>query len=141
MLDAEKAAERAEGRARAPSAAALGPADDDGENALTARIRSALRAALTIKIGSALLVDGDGQAARDWLADLAADIAALRRRAARSSSSPRARSRSAAGCSGSTAVALTLEQSQAAASAGQIALSQAWAECARASTASSPGRS
>jgi glutamate 5-kinase len=83
---------------------------------------------LTIKIGSALLVDKTGKLRAAWLADLAADIAALK----------------AGGCevvivsSGAialgrgllelSAVALTLEQSQAAASAGQIALSQAWAE-------------
>ncbi len=83
---------------------------------------------LTIKIGSALLVDGKtGKLRAEWLASLAADLAALK----------------ASGCSlvivSSGAIALgrrllnldarslPLEQSQAAASAGQIALSQAWA--------------
>jgi len=85
---------------------------------------------LTVKIGSALLVDGrSGRLRSDWLASLAADIAALK----------------ATGCSlvvvssgavalgrrllGLDARSLPLEQSQAAASAGQIALSQAWAAC------------
>lgn len=84
---------------------------------------------LTIKIGSALLVDGKtGKLRSEWLRSLAADLAALK----------------AEGCSlvivSSGAIALgrrllkldginlPLEQSQAAASAGQIALSQAWAE-------------
>ena len=83
---------------------------------------------LTIKIGSALLVDGNtGKLRADWLRSLAADLAALK----------------AGGCSlvivSSGAIALgrrllkldaktlPLDQSQAAASAGQIALSQAWA--------------
>ena len=83
---------------------------------------------LTVKIGSALLVDGTtGKLRADWLGSLAADLAALK----------------AAGCSlvivSSGAIALgrrllkldaktlPLDQSQAAASAGQIALSQAWA--------------
>ncbi|WP_421762101.1 glutamate 5-kinase [Devosia sp.] len=84
---------------------------------------------LTIKIGSALLVDGKtGKLRAEWLRSLAADLAALK----------------AQGCSlvivSSGAIALgrrllnldartlPLDQSQAAASAGQIALSQAWAE-------------
>lgn len=84
---------------------------------------------LTIKIGSALLVDGQtGRLRSDWLRSVAADIARLHR----------------AGCSvvivssgaislgrrllGLDALTLPLDQSQAAASAGQIALSQAWAE-------------
>ncbi|WP_395818221.1 glutamate 5-kinase [Devosia sp.] len=84
---------------------------------------------LTIKIGSALLVDGKtGKLRTDWLRSIAADIADLR----------------AAGCSvvivssgaislgrrllGLSAPSLPLDQSQAAASAGQIALSQAWAD-------------
>jgi glutamate 5-kinase len=83
---------------------------------------------LTIKIGSALLVDGKtGKLRSDWLASLAADLAALK-----------AEGRSLVIVS-SGAIALgrrllkldaknlPLEQSQAAASAGQIALSQAWA--------------
>lgn len=83
---------------------------------------------LVVKIGSALLVDAaTGKLRGEWLAALAADVAALK----------------SAGCdvvivsSGAIALgrrilgldarALPLEQSQAAASAGQIALSQAWA--------------
>ena len=84
---------------------------------------------LTIKIGSALLVDGKtGKLRAEWLRSIAEDIAELRK----------------AGCSvvivssgaislgrrilGLSAVSLPLDQSQAAASAGQIALSQAWAD-------------
>ena len=83
---------------------------------------------LTIKIGSALLVDKQGQLRSSWLADLAEDIAALRadgRDIVIVSSGAIALGR---GLLGLAATALTLEQSQAAASAGQIALSQAWAE-------------
>ncbi len=83
---------------------------------------------LTIKIGSALLVDKAGKLRAAWLADLAADIAALKaekRDVVIVSSGAIALGR---GLLGLSAVALTLEQSQAAASAGQIALSQAWAE-------------
>jgi glutamate 5-kinase len=83
---------------------------------------------LTIKIGSALLVDKAGKLRAVWLADLAADIAALKAGSCEVvivSSGAIALGR---GLLGLSAVALTLEQSQAAASAGQIALSQAWAE-------------
>jgi glutamate 5-kinase len=83
---------------------------------------------LTIKIGSALLVDGKGKLRAAWLADLAADIATLKAGGCEVvivSSGAIALGR---GLLGLSAVALTLEQSQAAASAGQIALSQAWAE-------------
>ena len=83
---------------------------------------------LTIKIGSALLVDIRGKLRSAWLADLAADIAALKAGGCEVvivSSGAIALGR---GLLGLSAVALTLEQSQAAASAGQIALSQAWAE-------------
>jgi glutamate 5-kinase len=83
---------------------------------------------LTIKIGSALLVDKAGKLRAAWLADLAADIAALKAGGCDVvivSSGAIALGR---GLLGLSAVALTLEQSQAAASAGQIALSQAWAE-------------
>jgi glutamate 5-kinase len=83
---------------------------------------------LTIKIGSALLVDPSGKLRAAWLADLAADIAALKSSGCEIvivSSGAIALGR---GLLGLSAVALTLEQSQAAASAGQIALSQAWAE-------------
>jgi glutamate 5-kinase len=83
---------------------------------------------LTIKIGSALLVDRNGKLRAAWLADLAADIAALKAGGCEVvivSSGAIALGR---GLLGLSAVSLTLEQSQAAASAGQIALSQAWAE-------------
>ncbi|OAM79637.1 glutamate 5-kinase [Devosia elaeis] len=83
---------------------------------------------ITIKIGSALLVDKAGRLRADWLADLAEDIAALKaesRDIVIVSSGAIALGR---GLLGLAAPALTLEQSQAAASAGQIALSQAWAE-------------
>ncbi len=83
---------------------------------------------LTIKIGSALLVDKAGKLRAEWLAALAEDIAALKadgREIVIVSSGAIALGR---GLLGLSAVSLTLEQSQAAASAGQIALSQAWAE-------------
>ena len=83
---------------------------------------------ITIKIGSALLVDKAGRLRAQWLADLAQDIAALKaegRDIVIVSSGAIALGR---GLLGLSALALTLEQSQAAASAGQIALSQAWAE-------------
>ncbi len=83
---------------------------------------------LTIKIGSALLVDRSGRLRAEWLAGIAADIAALKSAGCEVvivSSGAIALGR---GLLGLSAVALTLEQSQAAASAGQIALSQAWAE-------------
>ncbi|MBF0678083.1 MAG: glutamate 5-kinase [Devosia sp.] len=83
---------------------------------------------ITIKIGSALLVDKTGKLREDWLDGLAEDIAVLKeggRDIVIVSSGAIALGRSILGLS---AVALTLEQSQAAASAGQIALSQAWAD-------------
>ncbi|ODT68883.1 MAG: glutamate 5-kinase [Pelagibacterium sp. SCN 63-23] len=83
---------------------------------------------ITIKIGSALLVDREGRLRAQWLAELAADIAALKqegRDIVIVSSGAIALGR---GLLGLSALSLTLEQSQAAASAGQIALSQAWAE-------------
>ena len=83
---------------------------------------------LTVKIGSALLVDKAGKLRGEWLGGLARDIAALKeegREVIVVSSGAIALGR---GLLGLSAVSLTLEQSQAAASAGQIALSQAWAE-------------
>ncbi|MBE7732818.1 glutamate 5-kinase [Devosia faecipullorum] len=83
---------------------------------------------ITIKIGSALLVDRAGKLRAAWLAGLATDIAALKaegRDIVVVSSGAIALGRGLLGLSATT---LTLEQSQAAASAGQIALSQAWAE-------------
>ncbi|MEQ8294973.1 MAG: glutamate 5-kinase [Nitratireductor sp.] len=83
---------------------------------------------ITVKVGSALLVDRDRGLRRDWLASLCADVANL----------------SAAGAdicvvsSGAIALgrkllglgrrALKLEESQAAAAVGQIALAGAWSE-------------
>ncbi|GGF43910.1 glutamate 5-kinase 1 [Youhaiella tibetensis] len=84
---------------------------------------------LTVKIGSALLVDGQtGKLRTQWLRALASDIAALKaegRDIVIVSSGAIALGRRLLKLD---AIALTLEQSQAAASAGQIALSQAWAE-------------
>ena len=84
---------------------------------------------LTIKIGSALLVDAKtGKLRSSWLANLAEDIAALKTAGAEIvivSSGAIALGRRLLNLD---AIALPLEQSQAAASAGQIALSQAWAE-------------
>ncbi|WP_127144258.1 glutamate 5-kinase [Pelagibacterium montanilacus] len=83
---------------------------------------------LTVKIGSALLVDQESGTLRDeWLAALAKDIAALKARGVDVvivSSGAIALGRRLLGLKG---VSLPLEKSQAAASAGQIALSQAWA--------------
>ncbi len=84
---------------------------------------------LTIKIGSATIVDGaTGKLRTEWLAALAEDLAALHRAGVWVvvvSSGAIALGR---GLLGLDAVTLPLEQQQAAASAGQIALSQAWAE-------------
>lgn len=84
---------------------------------------------LTIKIGSALLVDGQtGKLRAEWLRSLAADLAALKsegRALVIVSSGAIALGRRLLKLD---ARSLPLEQSQAAASAGQIALSQAWAE-------------
>jgi len=84
---------------------------------------------LIVKIGSALLVDPDGGVRREWLAGIAADIAA------------RAREGQQVAVVSSGAIALgarrlglakggraSLEDAQAAAATGQIALSQVWAE-------------
>lgn len=83
---------------------------------------------LTVKIGSALLVDARTGALRTgWLDSLAVDIAGLKQ-AGRDvvivSSGAISLGRRLLAMSGPS---LTLEQSQAAASAGQIALSQGWA--------------
>ncbi|HEV2568484.1 glutamate 5-kinase [Sphingomonas sp.] len=84
---------------------------------------------LIVKIGSALLVAADGSVRRDWLAGIAADIAA------------RCREGQQVAVVSSGAIALgarrlklpkggraSLEDAQAAAATGQIALSQVWAE-------------
>jgi len=84
---------------------------------------------ITIKIGSALLVDQEtGRPRSAWLSALGADIAALKaegRDIVIVSSGAIALGRRILGLDQLT---LSLEQSQAAASVGQIALSQAWAE-------------
>ncbi len=84
---------------------------------------------LTIKIGSATIVDSQtGKIRNDWLMALAEDLAALKaegRSLVVVSSGAIALGR---GLLGLSAVNLPLERQQAAASAGQIALSQAWAE-------------
>ena len=84
---------------------------------------------LTLKIGSALLVDAvSGKVRADWLAALAEDIAGLKSAGHEIvvvSSGAIALGRRILGLNART---LPLEKSQAAASAGQIALSQAWAE-------------
>jgi len=82
---------------------------------------------LTIKIGSALLVDGEtGQLRKAWLESLAADIAALKADGIEVlivSSGAISLGRRILKL---TAESLSLDQSQAAASVGQIALSQAY---------------
>ncbi|OYW20993.1 MULTISPECIES: glutamate 5-kinase [unclassified Sphingomonas] len=84
---------------------------------------------LIVKVGSSLLVTPDGQVRRDWLATLAADIAA------------RVKAGQQVAVVSSGAIALgarrlklakggraNLEDAQAAAATGQIALSQIWAQ-------------
>jgi glutamate 5-kinase len=84
---------------------------------------------LIVKVGSALLVDGDGTVRRDWLAGLVGDIA------------ERVRAGQQVAVVSSGAIALgarrlrlakggraSLEDAQAAAATGQIALCQVWAE-------------
>ncbi len=84
---------------------------------------------LTVKIGSATIVDGQsGKIRSDWLAALVEDIAALKAEGVAVvvvSSGAIALGR---GLLRLDALSLTLEQQQAAASAGQIALSEAWAK-------------
>lgn len=97
-------------------------------DALSAKDPLADHTRLTIKIGSALLVDGaTGRLRADWLEGLAEDLAALKSRGREIvivSSGAIALGRRLLGMSART---LSLEQSQAAASVGQIALSEAWA--------------
>jgi glutamate 5-kinase len=82
---------------------------------------------LVVKIGSALLVDGDDGALRsDWLAGLAEDVAAARARGTDVivvSSGSIALGRASLGLTGPD---LLLEQSQAAAAVGQIRLAGAY---------------
>ena len=82
---------------------------------------------ITVKIGSALLVDNDGLRT-GWLDSIASDIAALRGTGAEViivSSGAIALGRSVADF---RAHALKLEEAQAAAAIGQIALARAWSE-------------
>lgn len=84
---------------------------------------------LVVKIGSALLVDPDGGARRDWLEGVAADISARR-----TAGQQVAVVSSGAIALGARRLGLpkggraSLEDAQAAAATGQIALSQVWAE-------------
>lgn len=83
---------------------------------------------ITVKIGSALLVDRNTGLKRDWLASLADDIGALTENGAEIlvvSSGAIALGRTMLGLGRR---ALKLEESQAAAAVGQIALAGAWAE-------------
>ncbi len=84
---------------------------------------------LVVKIGSALVVDAAQSTLRtEWLAGVAADIAALRKRGVEVivvSSGAVALARRALGL---TRKRLRLEEKQAAASVGQIRLAGAWAE-------------
>lgn len=83
---------------------------------------------LTVKVGSALLVDAEtGKLRSAWLKGLSADIAALKHKGVEMvivSSGAISLGRRLLKLD---ALVLPLEQSQAAASVGQIALSQAWA--------------
>lgn len=84
---------------------------------------------LIVKIGSALLVDPDGGVRREWLAGIAADIAARtldgQQVAVVSSGAIALGARRLGLAKGGRA---SLEDAQAAAATGQIALSQVWAE-------------
>ncbi|WP_375143844.1 glutamate 5-kinase [Acuticoccus sp. MNP-M23] len=80
---------------------------------------------IVVKLGSALLVDGEGNARREWLATLAADLAVLHRQAevVVVSSGAIALGRTPIGYGPRP---LRLEESQAAAAVGQIALAAEW---------------
>lgn len=83
---------------------------------------------ITVKIGSALLVDRATGLKRQWLASLVDDIAELSERGSEIlvvSSGAIALGRTILGLKGKS---LKLEESQAAAAVGQIALSSAWAD-------------
>jgi glutamate 5-kinase len=110
--------------------AATTPAETTAETAAAgsaAMIAAARR--VVIKIGSALLVDGDtGRVRRDWLRGVAEDVATLRGRGkdvVLVSSGSIALGRRVLGL---PEAALPLEQSQAAAAVGQIRLAQAYEE-------------
>ena len=85
---------------------------------------------LIVKVGSSLLVTPEGEVRRDWLAALAADIAAAVRGGQQiaivSSGAIALGARRLKLAKGGRA---SLEDAQAAAATGQIALSQVWAEC------------
>lgn len=92
---------------------------------MSARIASARR--VVLKVGSSLLIGADGHAAKDWLAALAADVAAFRkdgRQVIVVSSGAVALGRTPLGLKGK----LRLEEKQAAAAAGQARLMRAWEE-------------
>jgi glutamate 5-kinase len=83
---------------------------------------------MTVKVGSALLVDRETGLKREWLASLVSDVAELASRGADMlvvSSGAIALGRTVLGLKGKK---LKLEESQAAASVGQIVLSSAWAD-------------
>ncbi|TJV27650.1 MAG: glutamate 5-kinase, partial [Mesorhizobium sp.] len=83
---------------------------------------------ITVKIGSALLVDRTAGLKRDWLASLADDISVLAENGAEIlvvSSGAIALGRTILGLGKR---ALKLEESQAAAAVGQIALAGAWSD-------------
>src|SRR5690606_38184633 len=83
---------------------------------------------ITVKIGSALLVDRKTGLKRDWLSGMVDDIAALASQGTEVlvvSSGAIALGRTILGL---TARSLPLEKSQAAAAVGQIALAGAWSE-------------
>ncbi|CAM3185686.1 Glutamate 5-kinase [Sphingomonas antarctica] len=86
-------------------------------------------ARLVVKIGSALLVEADGCVRRDWLAELAAEIAGRQRDGQRvvivSSGAIALGARRLKLAKGGRA---SLEDAQAAAAVGQIELSRVWAE-------------
>ena len=126
-LLAEEGAEHSETVPAAASSSGasrhLPPLAGEGKDALAPYRR------LTVKIGSALLVDATtGGPRRAWLKGLAEDIAALKaegREVVVVSSGAISLGRRLLNLD---ALSLSLEQSQAAASVGQIALSQAWTE-------------
>ncbi len=94
---------------------------------MTPSLASAHR--LVVKIGSALVVDQDEAAPRTaWLAGIAADIAALRRRGAEVIVVSSGAIALARGALRLTQKRLRLEEKQAAAAVGQIRLAQAWSE-------------
>ncbi len=86
-------------------------------------------ARLVVKVGSSLLVGGDGQLHAEWLASLAADVAAARARGQQiilvSSGAIALGARRLGLKKGGRA---SLEDAQAAAAVGQVALAAAWSE-------------